>query len=249
MRPQLDTLKAYYESPDGLRTARRLAGIVAPVVRKDAGARLLALGYPAPLLRGLNPARVERLCMVMPADQGAHAWPRRGPGCTVSARETALPFTEALFDQALLCHALEFANAPKLLRELWRVLAPAGELILIVPNRAGVWTHFESTPFGQGHPYGRGGLETVLRDAMFEPVAWKTALAAPPVRGLKWLDRPLTRLLPALGGVHLVLARKTDGLAVSPVGRARRASPAPAGARQPAQDLPREPHRRSPPRP
>lgn len=249
MRPGLDALRAYYAGADGRRTARLLAQIVAPAVRTDASARLLALGYPAPLLQGLDPARVERLCMVMPTDQGARAWPRRGPSCAVSAHETALPFVEALFDQALLVHALEFADPPKLLRELWRVLAPAGELILIVPNRAGVWTHFESTPFGQGQPYGRNGLGTLLREAMFEPIAWKTALVAPPVRGLKWLDRPLTRLLPALGGIHFVLARKTDGLAISPVGRAHRASHAGAAARQPAPDLPREPHRRAPPRP
>src|SRR5690606_6542632 len=123
------------------------------------------------------------LCVAMPCEQGAHAWPEDGPACTISARETELPFTEALFDQALLLHALEFANARKLLRELWRVLAPAGQLILIVPNRAGVWTHFESTPFGHGHPYGRRGLDTLLREAMFEPETWRTALAAPPLRG------------------------------------------------------------------
>jgi SAM-dependent methyltransferase len=141
------------------------------------------------------------------------------------ADATALPFGDAMFDQAILCHALEFAEPPRtVLRELWRVLAPAGEMVLIVPNRAGLWTHFEATPFGNGRPFGRRQLERLLRDSLFEPVAWRTALVAPPVRGLRWLDRPLTRIAARLGGIHLVLARKTDGAAPTMVGKVRTAT-------------------------
>ncbi len=222
MRPDLDQLQEFYAGRDGLRTAQLLATITVPAVRKGPGQRLLALGYPAPILKGMRPKTLERLAMVMPAAQGGHRWPRRGSeNCAVISHDVELPFAAAMFDQALLVHALEFSNSKKLLRELWRVLAPAGEIVLIVPNRTGLWTHFEATPFGQGYPYGRRELTQILRDAMFEPVAWKNALVAPPVRGLRWLDRPLTRIFPGFGGIHFVLARKTDGMAPAAVGRAR----------------------------
>lgn len=227
MRPGLSELKAFYASPDGQRTASLLAAIAGPALHRQSTARLLAVGYAPPLLAGFDRARIERLAIVMPVEQGAEAWPGGAyPGCTLAANETELPFAAAMFDQALLVHALEFCDARKLLRELWRVLAPAGELVIVVPNRAGLWTHFETTPFGQGHPFGRGTLSGLLRDAMFEPVSWKTALVAPPVRGIRWLDRPLTRLLPGLGGIHFVLARKTDGLKPAFVGRALTGQPA-----------------------
>ena len=221
MRPPVDELRAYYATRDGVRVARQLAGIVAPAVRHGPTARLLTLGYCAPLLAGLDSTKLERLALVMPADQGAHAWPPARANCVVRADEFDLPFPEAMFDQALLAHALEFAEPPhRLLRELWRVLAPAGELVLVVPNRLGVWTRFEATPFGQGRPWGRSELGRLLRDAMFEPIAWRTALVAPPVRGLRWLDHPLTRIGRRFGGIHFVLARKTDGYAPTMVGHA-----------------------------
>jgi SAM-dependent methyltransferase len=225
MRPTVEELRAYYATRDGHRVARELAGTVAPRIRRGRTARLLALGYCAPLLAGFDPAELERLALVMPEDMGAHRWPYGRPGCTVRADEFNLPFAEAMFDQALLAHALEFAEPPrKLLRELWRVLAPAGELVLIVPNRLGLWTHFEATPFGQGRPWGKGELSRLLRDAMFEPIACRTALVAPPVRGLRWLDKPLMRVAARFGGIHFVLARKTDGLAPTMIGRASAAT-------------------------
>ena len=212
--PGFDALAAWYATSGGRRVARTLASIVAPALRRDATARLLAVGHPGPLLAGFDPASVERLAIVYPEGAGAVAWPGARTGCACVAEPWALPFAEALFDQALLCHALEFAEPPRaLLRELWRVLAPGGEAILIVPNRASLWTHFEATPFGNGEPFGRGRLTRLLRDTMFEPVAWRTALVAPPVGGIGWLDRPLTRWVPALGGIHFVLSRKIDGLA------------------------------------
>lgn len=229
--PSVAEIRAYYDTPSGRRVARTLAGIAAPAVRRTSTSRLLALGYCAPLLAGLDPAAVERLALVMPCAEGAHCWPDKRPSCAAVAEASALPFPDAMFDQALLCHVLEFADPPRAaLRELWRVLAPAGAILLIVPNRAGLWTHFEATPFGNGRPFGRGQLDRLLRDSLFEPVAWRTALVAPPVRGLGWLDRPLTKVASRLGGIHFVLAKKVDGLSPTMVGKAAAGAAATAGA-------------------
>ncbi len=79
-----------------------------------------------------------------------------------------------------------------------------------------------STPLGHGAPFTRGQLETLVRDAQLEPVAWSRALFAPP---LKWaagwaegLEQAGQRLWPAFSGLILLEAVKQT-FAVKPRGR------------------------------
>lgn len=227
MRATAETLARFYATADGQRAARTIAEVVRPRLALRPNARLLALGWPMPILDSADRDRVERLVMAMPSTQGAAAWPVEGASATVLVHSTAMPFTEALFDQVILVHAIEFANKPdRLLRELWRVLAPAGELLLVVANRASLWVNIETTPFGEGRPFSRGQLTTLLADAMFEPADWRTTLAAPPLRGLRTLDKLLLDLFPRMGGVHIVKAVKADGIRPLMAGRATTTTPA-----------------------
>ena len=205
----------WYATPPGREAARLLCTAVRPLLGSSRTARLLALGQTAPVLTRLHGLHHERVAMIVEA---AVAWPVTAPCRSAVAHPERLPFGDALFDDALLIHALELCERPRVvLRELWRVLAPAGRLVLVVPNRAGVWARVEALPFGRGHPYGRGALTRLLADAMFEVEHWSTALAAPPTPRLRWLEGTLARFAPTLGGVHVVAARKTDGL--RPVGK------------------------------
>ena len=70
-----------------------------------------------------------------------------------------------------------------LLREMWRVLAPSGRLMAVIPNRRGVWTRTDTTPFGHGRPYSRPQITQLLRQTWFTPTAWGEALFMPPVAG------------------------------------------------------------------
>ena len=101
-----------------------------------------------------------------------------------------------------------------LLREMWRVLAPEGRLLIIVPNRRGVWARFDTTPFGHGRPYSRGPARAA---AVGGPVhAHRVVVgAAHAARRPQWLLRWATafermgaRLWPAFAGVVIVEARK-----------------------------------------
>lgn len=208
-------IEDWYATPDGREAARLLVRAVTPLLNRGTTTRLLALGQTAPVLTRLHGLRHERVAMVV---EQPRCWPMTMPNRAVVADPERLPFDDALFDDALLIHALELVERPRVvLRELWRVMAPAGRLILVVPNRAGVWARVEALPFGRGHPYGRGGLTRLLEDCMFEVESWASALSAPPVTRLRWLERPLARFAPTLAGVHVVAARKTDGL--RPIGK------------------------------
>ena len=83
----------------------------------------------------------------------------------------------------MLIHTLEHSEAPReTLMELWRVLAPNGRLIVVVPNRQGIWARMEHTPFASGRPFSRGQITQLLREANFTPEVIGEALLFPPFK-------------------------------------------------------------------
>ena len=122
------------------------------------GLRVLGIGYSTPYL-GLFRKESERCLAFMPAAQGVLKWPTARPTLSTLVDECALPLPDAAVDRILLVHALEMSDDPDgLLREFWRVLAPAGRLMAVVPNRRGVWARTDTTPFGHGRPYSRSQI-------------------------------------------------------------------------------------------
>ena len=178
------------------------------------GQRVLGIGYPTPYL-GLFREDAERCIAFMPAAQGVLKWPTGRPALAALVDELDLPLPDAAVDRILLVHALEMSDDPEaLLREVWRVLAPSGRLIAVIPNRRGVWTRTDTTPFGHGRPYSRSQINQLLRQTWFTPAAWGEALFMPPVAGGWFLRSALVweRLGAALSlpfaGVHIVEATK-----------------------------------------
>jgi len=211
-RDALD-LDRFYRSRQG-KTARRMIlrrlQALWPEV-KDLD--MLGLGFPEPYFEPFRET-ARRCISLMPAGQGAVIQPN-APSTTVLADETHLPFCEALFDRVLLVHAIEEADAlPSLLREIWRVLAPQGRIVIVTAARSGIWARLDSTPFGHGRPFSKGQLNQMLDGALFEPTAWSRALYAPPWRwstGEKTADlweKTGEKFWPALSGVVMVEAVK-----------------------------------------
>jgi SAM-dependent methyltransferase len=192
------------------------------------GMAVLGLGYAAPYLR-LWREHAARCIAVTPAQMGAARWPVGSANLSCTAEEDALPFPDLCFDRVLLVHGLEAAeNARRLLREVWRVLKDDGRLLVVAPNRSGMWAHMEATPFGHGTPYSPGQVGRLMAGAMFRVQRRDTALFLPPVdwrlvqRGARLWERSGRRFLPRLAGVTITEAEK-DMFAALPVGaQARR---------------------------
>lgn len=178
------------------------------------GQRLLGLGYATPFLRPFV-GEAERVLAMMPAGQGVLAWPREGPNAAALAAEHELPLPDVSMDRVLLVHGLEHSEALRpLLREIWRVMAGGGRLVIVVPNRRGLWARFERTPFGLGQPYSATQLSRLLRDNLFTPLTTRWALFTPPFASRLWLssagawERIGERWLNRVAGVVVIEASK-----------------------------------------
>lgn len=218
MRPDISALETFYASRQG-QLARRLIGHRLRQMWPDPhlrGRSVLGLGYAAPYLSAFDAA--ERAVALVPPSCTVDAG--RSPAETASGRvavavEDELPLADQSVDRVLLVHALESSKHPRrLLREVWRVLADGGRLIVVVPNRRGLWCLGDGTPFGHGRPYSSGQIARRLDGNLFEPRAERGALYLPPTesRVMLRLAVPAERLglalAPRLAGVVLVEAEK-----------------------------------------
>lgn len=227
MRQGVLELRAFYASPLGAVSRTMISRKVAQAWSTSDNLDLLVIGYATPFV-GAWAARARRVVAAMPAAQGVEPWPSGAENLACLVEERSLPLRNALFDRVLAVHALEESENPiGLLRELWRVLAPSGRVILAVTARHGLWADAEATPFGHGRPYSRNQLERLLHEADLTPVGWTRALYAPPTgwtaRWAEGFEQVGARLWPSFAGIILIEAMKTT-FAVLPRG-ARVASP------------------------
>ena len=220
-------LRSFYARPLGAMVRRLLGQSIRQRWTPVAGSTLIGLGFATPYL-GFYRNETLRLGALMSAHQGALVWPGSGAVHTVIVEEESLPLPDACVDRVLAVHCLDMAERPRpLLREIWRVLRPEGRLLVVVPNRRGVWPLLDTTPFGHGRPFSRGQLERLLGEALFTPLQWDTALFMPPldnrfiVRWARAWERIGSRLWPAFGGVILVEAQKELMAPIAKPARAR----------------------------
>ncbi len=202
-------LRQFYDTPLGITARRLIANRLRTTTMPPADTRVVGLGYATPWL-GRYRRHVREVFSFMPARQGVVHWPTNGPSASALVDETALPLADGSVDLVLLIHGLELAeHLPGLLSEVWRVLAPQGRLVAVVPNRSGLWARMDTTPFGHGRPFSRSQLETLLESAHFRPERHMPALFVPPVQ-----KRMILRSAPAWERLGATLWQGFSGVIV-----------------------------------
>ncbi|NOZ43006.1 MAG: class I SAM-dependent methyltransferase, partial [Alphaproteobacteria bacterium] len=184
-------LKIFYQSALGRVTAQLIRRQITTLWPETRGMDVMGLGYAVPCL-DLFRYHSRRVISIMPAAQGVIHWPRRnanrdGRGykgnLTALAHDDSLPVQDAAIDRIIMLHILEHSDQSRaLLREVWRVLAPGGRVIVVVPNRLGLWARTDRTPFGYGSPFSALQLRLLLSDNMLSPVRTLSALHLPPFK-------------------------------------------------------------------
>jgi len=207
-------LRDFYRTGVGQVARRMIRRAIRKVWPDLRDMRLLGIGYPTPFLSALSPD-TERAMAVMPASLGVLGWPPDGRNVVALADEGELPFADYSIDRVLLVHALETSEEVRpMLKEIWRVLAGGGRLLVVAPNRRGIWARLDRTPFGSGRPYTMSQLSQLLRDEQFTPVGSHAALFVPPsarrmiLRSAPAWERIGHRWFPTVAGVILVEASK-----------------------------------------
>lgn len=239
MQVDILDLRDFYASALGQRTRGYLSAALRNAVPTSKDLDVAGIGFANPYL-GQFREEAARVMSFMPAAQGCVNWPSRGPNASVLVDEDALPVANATLDRVFLVHALEFSPHPaQLMEEVWRVLAPGGRMIAVVPNRRGLLARVDSTPFGHGRPFSRGQMIRLCRQTQFSPTGWAEALHFFPfsnrlaLRTAGFFERMGKSIVSPLGGVIILEATKHmyRGLPVTEGARTR-AAPifVPAGA-------------------
>ena len=214
MPPDVVDLRSFYTSPLGRVAQRFIERTIRELWPHCNGQSVLGIGYATPYIASYREGAV-RVVALMPAEQGVVAWPDGGVSSAALAEVDMLPLPDACIDRVVLAHVIEYVDLPRdLLAEVWRILTPGGRVIIVAPNRRGLWSRVDTTPFGHGRPYSKSQLRELLRETLFSPENWAELLYVPP------FERPsLLRLASAFegiggrfalpgAGVHLVEATK-----------------------------------------
>jgi len=227
MNIDVSDLRDFYATPLGHTARRLIGGRIRKHWHRLHGGTVIGLGYATPYLDQFR-GEADHVAALMPMRQGALVWPSFGLKLSTLVEDEELPIADNSVDRLIVAHGLELADRVRpFLREIWRVLAPEGRLIMVVPNRRGIWARTDVTPFGHGRPYSKGQLEALLTGAMFSPQQWSYALYMPPLTraaltrsAVAW-ERTGARVLSGFSGVIIVEAAKELTAPVPRTGKAR----------------------------
>ena len=241
--PDIVTFRQFYASRLGMALQRILTQRILKIWPSSNGDCILGIGYASPYL---DPYLEEsdRVIICMPAHQGAAYWPTGKTNRVFLAHESALPLQENSINRILMVHSIE--NSEQLswmMDEAWRVLTPGGRLLVVAPNRLGLWSHFGSNPFGSGRPFSKSQIKDLLGDHDFTMLHSEAALFMPPsnypniCRLAERFEQLGEWLYPILGGVWIAEAEKQVYASMRQQATVRRGYHVPVRAAKPAMGL------------
>ncbi|SEV92827.1 Methyltransferase domain-containing protein [Cognatiyoonia koreensis] len=219
----LDLRNFYYRSALGRGAQKVVRDELLALWPEAKGQTVVGFGFAVPLLRPyLKDAR--RVIGLMPGPQGVMPWPAGEKNVSVLCEDTVWPLQTGVADKLVVLHGLETSENPTaLLDECWRVLGPGGHAVFIVPNRSGLWSRSDNTPFGYGRPYSLSQLEAQLRKHRFVTERTLSALYQPPSHRKLW--RNMSGFLENVG--HKVPFIRGGGVLIVEVSKQMAASPGP----------------------
>lgn len=183
----VDLRNFYYRTRLGRAAQRAIREQVVKFWGDAQGQTVMGYGFAVPLLRPFL-EKGRRVIGLMPGPQGVMHWPVGQPNVSVLCEETVWPIETGHVDRLVLMHGLETSENPTaLLEECFRVLGPGGRALFVVPNRAGLWSRSDATPFGFGRPYTLSQLEAQLKRHSFVPERHLAVLFQPPSERRFWL--------------------------------------------------------------
>ncbi|MDP2193072.1 MAG: methyltransferase domain-containing protein [Alphaproteobacteria bacterium] len=210
------TLKQFYQTPLGEVVRIYIEDVVhhflTPLPHHET---ILGLGYVTPFLPHELHAKNAAMCFTF-NQMGCMTWPNAARSTTAIVDAHALPITNQSVDRIILVHALEAAQHPILcIKELQRILKPGGQILIIFPNKNGLWSYSSATPFSYGQHFTSHELSVLLAEHQFQVVFEKKFLYFPPSQMLHThsLFAPIevfgAHFLPFFSGLNAICAKKS----------------------------------------
>jgi len=150
------------------------------------------------------------------SDQAA----RRGDGTRLQCRFDLLPFESNSVNLVLIAHALEFATKPQLLlQEVYRILKPGGQILILGFNRWSYWSLVRSHRGQKGYPWS-GCFHSIWRiknwlsDMGYGVISNKSFCFIGPSkkrksdRFIQFAEVMGQVFIPKMGAIHLIYAQK-----------------------------------------
>ena len=207
-------LKKFYNSKMGRVVRRILQERIRRFWPEENGMRMLGVGYAVPYMRGYR-NECERMAAAMAPEMGALHWPHDEQNCVVLSDISAMPIETNSTDRLIMIHHLEHSKDKTMdLKECWRVLKSNGRMLVIVPNRSGLWSHTEWSPLGHGTPYSWTQICKQLQNNSFIYERSEEALFLPPVqyspfiKSATFFENIGEKSLPIAAGVHMIEVSK-----------------------------------------
>ena len=221
MRLDVNNLDSFYSNLGlGKIVKDVISSLLLEYCKNTKDKNIVGYGFLAPVAETFR-RNAERLTLLMPGSQGVIYWPDNESNVSVLCEENLWPLPSGKTDYIISLHGLEFSeNITALLNECWRVLAPGGKALFIVPNRLGLWCRTEVTPFGSGRPYTVSQLESQLLKHSFSICKTRSALFSMPsdakfsLKSSKFLEGLGKKVFPIqAGGIILVEVSKQTAAA------------------------------------
>ena len=189
MHPDVTEIIKFYEKTQlGGFVKSELSSRIAKIWPDISNLTIIGYGFTPPVCEQFF-EKASRIICLMPARQGVVSWPSEGPNQSVLTHESQWPLATGIANRVIIMHGIETSlNVVAVLEECWRVLAPEGRALVIVPNRTGLWSRSDLTPFGAGRPFSASQLEMILGNIRFGVTHTEMALFGLPSQRKFWIQ-------------------------------------------------------------
>ena len=211
----VDKLIKFYDSFLGKAAVQLIEARLKNTFQDTMNLKILGIGYPVPWIENFS-VIARDLFLGTPSEFNDFKWSRNMLNQSFVFDHISLPIPDFYFDKVFICHLIEISSeVEKLISEIWRILDGQGKLILILPNRLGLWSRNENNPFGQGTPFSSFQIVSLLSQNGFKNIKINFSLYFPPVENKIVLNNAdkfefiMSKIFPSMGGIMIVEATKS----------------------------------------
>jgi len=221
MYKTISDLQEFYSTTRGKVVARAIRKKISKVWKPAKGDRVVGFGYPLPYVG--KKSYINKDADIAISLFSEESLVNNSVNNIVKSNENIAicsnkkwPIESNSINRVVVVHsAYSEKSLFDILSEAWRVLVAEGRILIVVPNRSGIWARIDNNPFGVGSPYSMPQIRDILKKHKFNPEREERALFFPPTDKSRFIlgtymiwENIGSGMCNALGGVNIIEANK-----------------------------------------